>query len=88
MRRAHYYAADLYKPILPSEQETLANLRQAMRETKIMCAVMLDTKVRCAALWPCGGCLLGGWHAVLRATVLLGAKARTLRPCCGHVLGC
>lgn len=31
-------------------QGTLDNLRQAMRETRIMCAVMLDTKV-------------GGWVA-------------------------
>lgn len=30
---------------LCSSQETLNNLRQAMRNTKIMCAVMLDTKV-------------------------------------------
>lgn len=27
-------------------QETLINLRQAMENTKIMCAAMLDTKVR------------------------------------------
>ena len=27
-------------------QETLDNLRKAMRNTRIMCAVMLDTKVR------------------------------------------
>jgi hypothetical protein len=29
-------------------QETLDNLRKAMQNTKIMCAVMLDTKVRSA----------------------------------------
>jgi len=40
-------------PATPALQETLANLRLAMRETKIMCAVMLDTKVR--TLWSrCG----------------------------------
>jgi ribonuclease PH len=34
-------------PTLPAcPQETLDNLRRAMENTKIMCAVMLDTKVR------------------------------------------
>ena len=43
-------ACTLFYPFL---QETLANLRLAMRETKIMCAVMLDTKV--CTLWSrCG----------------------------------
>jgi len=36
-------------PFAPS-QETLNNLRKAMENTKIMCAVMLDTKVRGAWL--------------------------------------
>lgn len=31
---------------LSALQETLDNLRKAMRNTRIMCAVMLDTKVR------------------------------------------
>ncbi len=33
-------------------QETLDNLRKAMANTKIMCAVMLDTKVREGAVAP------------------------------------
>ena len=32
--------------LLPPAQETLDTLRQAMKNTGIMCAVMLDTKVR------------------------------------------
>ncbi len=39
----------------PCLQETLNNLRTAMRETRIMCAVMLDTKVgSCPAGWLAG----------------------------------
>lgn len=38
----------------PNTQETLNNLRHAMRNTKIMCAVMLDTKVRIAFGCTCG----------------------------------
>lgn len=33
-------------PLPAWPQETLDNLRRAMENTKIMCAVMLDTKVR------------------------------------------
>lgn len=37
-------------------QETLDALRQAMTNTRIMCAVMLDTKVRAGRLCPHDRC--------------------------------
>jgi hypothetical protein len=40
----------LYRSPLSPPQETLDNLRQAMTNTRIMCAVMLDTKARARPL--------------------------------------
>ncbi len=50
---------DPLPPLPPPVQETLNNLRKAMENTKIMCAVMLDTKVRFSCCPSrCGGEIL------------------------------
>lgn len=72
----------LLAPRCAALQETLANLRQAMRETKIMCAVMLDTKV--CTLWSscCGLMLHAGCahNGVPCLTCCRSCEAQAVRP--------